>query len=111
MTDRPSRPTFTARPGDIERWIKSAEPGTAAAPPGRTETAAYVVIRQISGDDDGAPLRERGSSEYTARLTVDITPDLRGRIKVAAFGRGVTVADMLRTLLEQEFPPGEGGRS
>ena len=29
---------------------------------------------------------------------------LRGRIKVAAFGRGLTVADMLRAMLEAAFP-------
>jgi hypothetical protein len=34
-----------------------------------------------------------------------VTPDLRGRIKIAAFRRGVTVADMLRDLLAREFPP------
>jgi hypothetical protein len=43
------------------------------------------------------------SSDFTARLTVDVTPELRGRIKVTAFGRGQTVADMLRALLEREF--------
>jgi hypothetical protein len=40
-----------------------------------------------------------------ARLTIDVTPDLRGRIKVAAFRRGITVAAMLRNLLSREFPP------
>ena len=40
---------------------------------------------------------------YTARLTIDITPALRGRIKITAFERGETVADMLRALLEREF--------
>jgi len=39
----------------------------------------------------------------TARLTIDVTPALRGRIKVIAFERGITVADMLRELLEGEF--------
>lgn len=39
---------------------------------------------------------------YDARLTIDITIALRGRIKVAAFTHGLTVADMLRTLLERE---------
>ena len=43
-------------------------------------------------------------NEFTARLTVDVTPELRGRIKIAAFRRGLTAADMLRTLLEREFP-------
>src|SRR3546814_6126880 len=30
---------------------------------------------------------------HAARLTVDVTPDLRGRIKVIAFQRGITVAE------------------
>ncbi len=41
---------------------------------------------------------------YTARLTLDITPALRARIKMAAFSEGVTVAEMLRDLLEARFP-------
>lgn len=45
-----------------------------------------------------------GNPGYTARLTIDVTPELRGRIKVTAFTRGLTVADMLRVLLEREFP-------
>ena len=48
---------------------------------------------------------------YTARLTIDITPDLRGRIKVIAFRRCVTVADMLRELLLLEFPDSPGDAS
>ena len=47
---------------------------------------------------------EGEASVYCARLTIDVTPALRGRIKVAAFERGVTAAAMLRTLLEREFP-------
>lgn len=46
------------------------------------------------------------ASVYTARLTIDVTPVLRGRIKVAAFQRGVTAVEMLRELLEREFPEG-----
>ncbi|MGI2228948.1 chromosome partitioning protein ParB [Burkholderia vietnamiensis] len=41
---------------------------------------------------------------YTARLTLDITPAMRARIKVSAFTQGVTVAELLRALLEREFP-------
>ncbi|KPU94617.1 chromosome partitioning protein ParB [Variovorax paradoxus] len=41
---------------------------------------------------------------FTARLTIDVTPALRGRIKVIAFQLGVTAADMLRELLEREYP-------
>lgn len=46
---------------------------------------------------------------YTARLTIDVTPALRGRIKVTAFERGLTVADMLRALLEREYGVRDGG--
>ena len=46
---------------------------------------------------------------FTARLTIDVTPDLRGRIKVAAFQRGITVAEILRDLLSREFPPNPRG--
>jgi hypothetical protein len=53
-----------------------------------------------------APVAPPKASIYTARLTIDVTPGLRGRIKVTAFERGVTAADMLRDLLEREF--GEG---
>jgi len=47
---------------------------------------------------------EGEASVYSARLTIDVTPALRGRIKVTAFRRGVTAAAMLRALLEREFP-------
>ncbi len=40
---------------------------------------------------------------YSARLTLDITADLRRRIKLAALSGGTTVADLLRELLEREF--------
>ena len=45
---------------------------------------------------------------FTARLTIDVTPELRGRIKVQAFHHGVTVAEMLRGLLDREFPDENG---
>ena len=58
----------------------------------------------------GASPRNDSATGYTARLTIDVTPDQRGRIKIAAFQRGITVADMLRDLLAREFPPAEGER-
>ncbi len=82
MTERSTRRGFAARPGNADSWIKAPE----------------VPARRA---DD--------ASAFTARLTIDVTPALRGRIKVAAFRRGITVADMLRDLLAREFPhdPGE----
>ena len=69
--------SFAARPGDPDTWIEAADD-----PRGRRADAIA----------------------YTARLTIDVTPDLRGRIKVTAFRRGQTVADMLRDLLADAFP-------
>lgn len=83
MTERPPRKGFVARPADPEHWIKAAE----------------------------APPRNADAGGFTARLTIDVTPELRGRIKIAAFRRSVTVADMLRELLAREFPPTEGDPS
>jgi hypothetical protein len=59
---------------------------------------AEVWVRQ---GDDG----DRTKCNFnTARLTIDVTPALRARIKVAAFTQGVTVAETLRVLLQREFP-------
>ncbi|MGY3585572.1 hypothetical protein ACVIGB_005373 [Bradyrhizobium sp. USDA 4341] len=81
MSERSTKREFALRPGDAERWIKASE----------------VPSRRMVD-----------ASEFTARLTIDVTPALRGRIKVAAFQRGVTVADMLRELLAREFPADTG---
>jgi hypothetical protein len=80
MTARSPKHGFAARPGDAESWIRRPEPSAARA----------------------------AGAEFTARLTIDVTPALRGRIKIAAFQRGATVADMLRALLDREFPD-DGG--
>ncbi|MCV0275839.1 chromosome partitioning protein ParB [Pseudomonas aeruginosa] len=65
-------------------------------PPANPQAEAWV--RQ----GDAGDLRK--GDLYTARLTLDITPAMRARIKVSAFTQGVTVADLLRALLEREFP-------
>ena len=81
MTRPPVKSGFASRPGNPDGWVRAAEPPAT----GKTPTEAFA-----------------------ARLTIDITPELRGRIKVTAFRRSVTVAVMLRELLVREFPPIEG---
>ncbi len=81
MTRPPVKSGFASRPGNPDSWVRAAD----APATGKTVTEAF-----------------------TARLTIDITTELRGRIKVAAFRRGVTVAVMLRELLVREFPSIEG---
>jgi hypothetical protein len=81
MTARDPKRTFAARPSDPDTWVRRPEPSS----------------------NNGAK-----GDLFTARLTIDVTPELRGRIKVAAFHRGITIADMLRDLLSREFPDNAG---
>ena len=81
MSARSPKRSFAARPADPESWIKAP--------------------------DRHAP-RSQASEDFSARLTIDVTVDMRGRIKIGAFRRGQTVADMLRALFEREFPPPSG---
>lgn len=81
MSERIPKRSFAARPADPEDWIKAPD-------------------RQAS--------RSQAVEDFSARLTIDVTTDMRGRIKIAAFQRGQTVADMLRALFEREFPPPSG---
>ena len=74
--------------------------GIGARPPANPHVEAW--IRQGDADALGK------GDVYTVRLTLDVTPALRARIKIAAFGQGVTVADLLRGLLEREFPEHRG---
>jgi hypothetical protein len=84
MTTRPSGRRFATRPGDPDAWIREPEPSFTAP---------------AAGD------------LFTARLTIDVTPEQRARIKISAFQRGQTVADMLRDLLAREFPATDGGQT
>jgi hypothetical protein len=77
MNERDPKRAFAARPSDAEAWVRRL---------------------------DSPPSRDAEPGFYTARLTIDVTSEQRGRIKVAAFRRGLTVADMLRALLAREFP-------
>lgn len=77
MSGQAPRRDFAARPRDADAWVREAE------------------------------RRGPRADHFSARLTVDVTPALRSRIKVAAFQRGQTVADMLRAMLEDAFPEGE----
>jgi len=67
-----------------------------ARPPANPHAEAWVC----QGDGEAVGKREL----YTARLTLDVSPGMRARIKVAAFHQGITVAELLRAVLAREFP-------
>ena len=81
MSSRSPKRSFASRPADPDGWIKAPD-------------------RQAQ--------RVQPAEDFSARLTIDVTADMRGRIKIAAFQRGQTVADMLRALFKREFPPPAG---
>ena len=83
MSGRTSERGVATRPCDPDSWIRAPD-----LPPTHTP-----------------------QEDYSARLTIDLTPTLRGQIEVTAFGQGVTVAEMLRTLLEREYPDESGAAS
>ena len=82
---------------------QAARPPQRRAPIGRKPVADPATTWVHQAESSEVPPK---ASIYTARLTIDVTPALRGRIKVTAFERGVTAAEMLRELLEQAY--GEG---
>lgn len=67
-----------------------------ARPPATPQAEAWVRQGDVENLQKG--------DLFTARLTLDVTPAMRARIKVSAFTQGTTVAELLRTLLEREFP-------
>ena len=70
--------------------------GIGARPPSNPHAEAWIRQGDTSDIQKG--------DLYTVRLTLDVTPAMRARIKVSAFTQGVTVAELLRGLLEREFP-------
>src|SRR3546814_14890459 len=81
MSERPPKRSFASRPADPESWIKAP---------------------------DRPSLRADVAAEFTARLPIDVTADLPGRIKTGAFQRGPTVAELLAARVERETPKRKG---
>ncbi|MBG6118425.1 hypothetical protein IWY39_002229 [Sphingobium sp. JAI105] len=75
MKKMPTEAGFATRPGAAERWIRRPAPNAPAA-----------------------------AVPFSARLTIDVTPAMRQRLKLAAVTRGTTVADLMRALIDAHFP-------
>ena len=81
-----------------------------SGPDKRTGKRIAIGMRPPANPHAEAWIRQGESADinksdlYTARLTLDVTPALRARIKVSAFTQNTTVAELLRDLLEREFP-------
>jgi hypothetical protein len=67
------------RPTSAEEWVRNARPLDREAP-------------------------AAGTGEPMKRFTIDVPLDLHTRVKVGCARRGLKMADLLRELLEREFP-------
>lgn len=72
-----------------------------SAPP--TSADAWVSGNQPVERQVAAP-RPAGNGAAMKRFTIDVSRALHTRIKTECARRGVKMADMLRELLEQQFP-------
>ena len=72
----------TRKPATPDEWVQSAS----GALPEQKSSAAPAPVQRMK------------------RFTIDVPLDLHSRIKVACAGRGLKMADVLRDLLEREFP-------
>ncbi len=76
--------------------MSSKRIGIGARPMADPRAKAWIQQRVEAG--------RQQDDRQTARMTLDVTPALRTRIKLKSIERGVTMAQMLREVLEREFP-------
>lgn len=74
-----------------EKWIAGRDS------PDRGEGASLPAIAEVVKPSKIA-------KEKTTRFTLDVSEELHRRIKVACAERGQTIAEVMRDVLEREFP-------
>lgn len=77
----------------------------------RPERSTSVAADAWVSDRATTALDTPEAKEPTKRLTIDVSAELHRRIKVQCALRGVNIADVLRELLDQEFPSDKTGPS
>jgi hypothetical protein len=76
----------------------------------RPRVAAAVdewVLSRLGSDDEAAPAALTPAptpAEPTKRLTFDIPASMHRRLKLGATARDQNIADVLRELIDREFP-------
>ena len=77
----------TVRPATAEDWVSGGRPADREAPTLSTAARAPAA-----------------ASEAMKRFTIDVPLELHTHIKTECARRGVKMADVLRGVLEREFP-------
>lgn len=73
-------------------WVSNTDPVEAPPPPSPTPT------------EPEPPRSPKPTIQKPKRLTLDIDPALHKRLKIAALQQDTTMVDLVRDLLEKEFP-------
>jgi len=72
------------------------------------KTITFKAMRPTSAEgwvQSSKPLdRETAPSEPMKRFTIDVPVELHKRVKAGCAQRGVNMCDLVRELLEREFP-------
>lgn len=84
-----------------DAWIANRGAEPASDREGANVTALKTVETSLV---EAAPLS--APKEKMSRFTIDVPESLHRRVKMQCAGRGTKMADMMRELLEREFPEG-----
>lgn len=82
-----------------DAWIANRGAEPAGDREGGNVTALKAVEAAPPAPEHAAALKEKMS-----RFTIDVPESLHRRVKMQCAGRGTKMADMMRELLEREFP-------
>lgn len=89
-----TKPQPEELPSDPDAWVSGgSEPSDQQEPETKTENSTVSTEIEVLVE-----------TEKMKRLTIDIPPTLHTRIKVECAQRQKKIADIVRQLLEQEFP-------
>ncbi|TXM94971.1 hypothetical protein [Methylobacterium sp. WL116] len=83
-----------------DAWI--ANRGT--EPVSDREGGKATALKTIEAVLPPAPEPAAAPKEKMSRFTIDVPESLHRRVKMHCAGRGTKMADMMRELLEREFP-------
>jgi predicted DNA binding CopG/RHH family protein len=89
----------------MSKTVAFKSPARAATVPAAADdwVAKRNAERSIGREEGSAPLAPI-ASELMKRFTIDVSEPLHKRIKAQCAMRGVKMADVIRDLLEREFP-------
>lgn len=83
-----------------DAWIANR----GAEPASDREGSNVTALKAVEAAPPPAPEPAAAPKEKMSRFTIDVPESLHRRVKMQCAGRGTKMADMMRELLEREFP-------